>query len=79
MADRGFKNVAKPLNHTLIVKDVFCIPAFVRGSDFPPIIPLSVTVGMLYSLHDLIFVSREEWPIDTEPQESSLTSSWLLT
>ena len=66
------------LTTRLLSRTCFSIPAFVRGSDFPPI-PLSVTVGMLYSLHDLIFVSREEWPMDTEPQESSLTSTWLLT
>ena len=53
------------------------MPAWVNGSVFPPI-PLSVTVDIRYSLQDLMLVSNEEWPMDTEPQESSLTSTRLV-
>ncbi len=53
------------------------MPTFVSGSVFPPI-PLRMTVGTLYSLHDLISVSKDECPMETEPQESSLTSTWVF-
>ncbi len=57
---------------------MFQDPAFVRGSVFPPI-PFKVTEGMRYSLHVFIFDSKVEWPMETDPQESSLASTRLVT
>jgi hypothetical protein len=54
------------------------MPALVKGSVFPPI-PFKVTVETRYSLHVLISESKVEWPMDTDPQESSLASTRLVT
>ena len=54
------------------------MPAFVKGSVLPPI-PFKVTEGMRYSLNVFIFDSKVEWPMETDPQESSFASTRLVT
>ena len=67
-------------NFTHFFCGVTCVntPASVIGCVFPPI-PFNVTTGILYSLHDLMFVKYLECAKETEPQESSFTSLMQLT